>query len=60
MLHDNLLSGGFISVNLIFFVIACVMISKKNRSFWYIVLSFFFPLVGMIVSLCLEKRSSRG
>lgn len=59
MILGNLFNGGVIGLNVVFFVIACVLINQKNRSFWYIVLSLFFPLVGMIVALCLEKRSAR-
>ena len=44
-----------ILVLLLFTVPACVILSKKNRGWGYYLLAFLYPLIGLIVALCLKK-----
>ncbi len=50
------LIGLIISLGLIIW--ACVIISKKNRGWGYYVLAVLFPLIGLIVALCLKDKSN--
>lgn len=38
-------------------VAACVILSKKNRGWGYYVLAILFPLIGLIVALCLKEAT---
>ena len=41
-------------------VAACVILSKKNRGWGYYVLAILFPLIGLIVALCLKDLSNNN
>ena len=45
----------FILVILLFTVPACIILSKKNRGWGYYLLAILYPLIGLIVALCLKK-----
>lgn len=45
----------FIVLILLFTVPACIILSKKNRGWGYYLLAILYPLIGLIVALCLKK-----
>lgn len=38
---------------------AFIILNKKNRGFGYYLLAVLFPLIGLIVALCLNRHESR-
>lgn len=44
-----------IFIYLVFTLPACSILSKKNRGAGYYILAFLWPLVGLIVAICLKK-----
>ncbi|MCM1042082.1 MAG: zinc ribbon domain-containing protein [Bacteroides sp.] len=49
-----------IIVWIVFTLPACAILSKKNRGFGYYLLAILFPLIGLIIALCLKKLNSGG
>ena len=46
---------SFILVIILFTVPTCIILSKKNRGWGYYLLAILYPLIGLIVALCLKK-----
>ncbi len=42
-------------IQIIMIVFACITLSKKGRGAGYYVLAILFPLIGLIVALCLKN-----
>jgi hypothetical protein len=51
-------TAGFIIGWLICFIPACIILNKKMRGIGYYILAFVWPLIGLIVALCLRDKSN--